>query len=211
MQKDLKNIQSKCRSFRYIQIQYSYKKMKQPIWLAGVMMVIFMVMGFQGSASASGCTLFSINSLEMKTPEYRTDTINRPELVKEIYALTAENGKAIGPDIKYMPEWRAFGWFTAADRVEWEVDIARASQYEVRIEWSVSDEEAGKQFLLQAGDKRLTGTVAPSGSWTTFKTQSAGRIYLRAGRQKLIFKSNKNFREGALLDLRSITLIRLNK
>jgi hypothetical protein len=43
--------------------------------------------------------------------------------------LSAEKGKAIGPEIKYMPEWRAYGWFTAADRVEWLVQIPETGIY----------------------------------------------------------------------------------
>ena len=43
-----------------------------------------------------------------------------------------------------MPEWKAFGWFTAADKVEWDIETARKGKYEVYLDWSVSDEEAGK-------------------------------------------------------------------
>lgn len=210
MLKGQREFQCKCNhSFSCFCIKYLSKKVKHSIGFVAVAVMFFLIiMVFPGGALSVYGKPFSLRT---EVSEFYSDTINKPELVKAIYMLTAENGKAIGPNIKYMPEWSAFGWFTAADRVEWEVDVARTSEYEVRIEWSVSDEDAGKQFLLQAGNKRLTGTVAPSGSWTTFKTQSAGRIYLRAGRQKLIFKSNKSFREGALLDLRSITLIPLNK
>src|SRR5690554_4615527 len=31
------------------------------------------------------------------------------------YKLTAEKGQGIGPNIKYMPEWKAFGWFMGKD------------------------------------------------------------------------------------------------
>ncbi len=141
----------------------------------------------------------------------KADTINRPGLVTAqadgSLLLTAENGKPIGPDIKYMPEWRAFGWFTAADKVEWDADVNRAGEYEVYLEWSVSDEEAGKEFLLEAKDEKLTGLVKRSGSWEIFKNENVGRINLSPGRQKIIFKSNTKFDKGALLDLREIKLV----
>ncbi|MGZ5189678.1 MAG: hypothetical protein ACXWCZ_01595 [Flavisolibacter sp.] len=141
----------------------------------------------------------------------KTDTVNSPELVTAqadgSLWLTAENGKAIGPDIKYMPEWRAFGWFTAADRVEWDADVNRAGEYEVYLEWSVSDEEAGKEFLLEAKDEKLTGKVKRSGSWEIFKNEKVGQIHLSAGRQKIIFRSKTKFDKGALLDLRKIKLV----
>ena len=138
------------------------------------------------------------------------DTVNKPGLVKAqtdgSFLLTAENGKPIGPDIKYMPEWRAFGWFTAADKVEWDVDVTNTGEYEVHLEWSVSDEEAGKEFLLEAKDQQLTGVVGKSGSWETFKNANIGTIKLSAERQKIIFKSKTKFDKGALLDLRQIKL-----
>jgi len=136
--------------------------------------------------------------------------VNQPALVSPAadgaLLLTAENGSAIGPAIKYMPEWRAFGWFTAADRVEWDVAVAAAGNYAATLEWSVSDEDAGKEFLLEAKGRQLTGIVAPSGSWETYKTVAIGNIQLDAGNQKIVFKANKQFDKGAILDLRQVTL-----
>jgi hypothetical protein len=120
--------------------------------------------------------------------------------------LTAENGKALGPEIKYMPEWKAFGWFTAKDSVEWDVDVPAAGEYNVQMEWSVSDEDAGKEFILIADKDQLTGIVDKSGSWETYKTKYVGTINLEKGKQKLIFRSNTKFDKGAILDLRGLKL-----
>lgn len=129
---------------------------------------------------------------------------------KEEYSilLTAENGKPIGPEIKYMKEFKAFGWFTAKDRVEWEVDVERAGEYDVFMEWSVDDKEAGKQFLLETKNDQLIGDVKKTGSWETFKTENVGKVDLDKGEQKVIFRSNSDFKEGALLDLRQLRLVR---
>ncbi len=121
--------------------------------------------------------------------------------------LSAEMGKAIGPEIKYMPEWKAFGWFTAKDRVEWNVLVKKSGEYEVFLEWSISDVEAGKPFVFRAGDKELKNIVAKSGSWETFKSKKIGSVHLSAGRQLMVFKPDSKFKEGALLDLREIRLV----
>lgn len=80
--------------------------------------------------------------------------IGRYELVQsdahDSLKLKTRNGHAQGPKIKYMPDWAAFGWLTSGDIVDWTVDVEKARKYEVILEWSVSDEEAGKKFLLQA-------------------------------------------------------------
>lgn len=138
------------------------------------------------------------------------DAVNKPALVKAqpdgSLLLTAENGKAVGPNIKYMPEWRAFGWFTGVDRVEWTVDVSDAGEYEVFLEWSVSNEEAFKEFILEANGQQLIGIVDQTGSWETYLNKNIGRIKLAEGRQTMVFKPKSNFEKGALLDLRQIKL-----
>jgi hypothetical protein len=125
--------------------------------------------------------------------------------------LSAEKGKAIGPEIKYMPEWRAYGWFTAADRVEWQVALPETGIYEVIIEYSVDNLEAGKQFILFSSSANLKGIVARSGSWETYKLAKVGTITLNKGIQKITFKSQTKFATGAILDLREIRLSKVNK
>ena len=120
--------------------------------------------------------------------------------------LSAEKGKAIGPEIKYMPEWRAYGWFTAADRVEWQVQIPETGIYEASIEYSVDNLEAGKQFILFSSSANLKGIVARSGSWETYKLVKVGTIKLIKGIQKITFKSQTKFAKGAILDLREVRL-----
>jgi peptidoglycan/xylan/chitin deacetylase (PgdA/CDA1 family) len=142
------------------------------------------------------------------------DTMNIPELVRPSsdgqLRLTAEKGRGIGPAIQYMPEWKAFGWFTSNDSVVWEMDVPMDGSYEVWLDWSVSDKEAGKEFILKTGNENIRGKVDKSGSWETFKRKPIGTIRLKKGYEKLIFKSFEAFEEdGALLDLREITLIKI--
>jgi neutral ceramidase len=138
-------------------------------------------------------------------------TINHPEVVRPegdgaLY-LGAEIARAIGPDIQYMPEWKAFGWFTEKDQVEWDVEVSKKGRYDVYLEWSVSDEEAGKPFVFEAGDRQLNGKIGQTGSWFTYRTEKIGRIQLPAGRQKMVFKPNSKSEKGPLLDLREVTLV----
>jgi len=152
---------------------------------------------------------------EMKsTKSFTSQAINKPSPVRSqsdgVLRCTAETGKAIGKDVKYMPEWRAFGWFTAGSSLEWEVDVEKAGEFEALLEWSVSNEEAGKEFLLQSKDIKLTGIVTPSGSWEKYKIEKVGVIKLEAGSQKIVFKSNQPFKTGPLLDFRELRLRRIN-
>src|SRR5690606_13462823 len=143
--------------------------------------------------------------------EGMTDTLNLPGTVRSLpegqLKLTAEKGQGIGPKIKYMPEWKAFGWFTASDRVEWEVEIAKAGKYDVFLEWSVSDESAGNPFVFETQGQPLKGKVGKTGSWETFKSEKIGQVDLTTGLQKMVFKGSSNDRKSGLLDLREIRLV----
>jgi peptidoglycan/xylan/chitin deacetylase (PgdA/CDA1 family) len=136
--------------------------------------------------------------------------VNTPQIIyaeagKEVL-LSAETGRAQGKNISYMPEWKAFGWFTGKDKVYWDVEVPQTKTYQVILDWSVSNEEAGKEYILEGGEKSIVGKVQKSGSWETFKQVSIGQIKLTKGRNKLTFRPNQEFEKGALLDLRGITL-----
>jgi hypothetical protein len=165
-------------------------------------------------SAARDLTESVVNYLQGHGPQKqggRGDTLNHPEVVRPesngVLRLRANVGRAIGPEIKYMPEWRAFGWFTAADLVEWDIEGVKKGKYDVYLEWSVADEEAGKRFILQAGKQQLKGKVGQTGSWEKFKSEKIGSIQLAPGRQKMVFKPAEAFGKGALLDLREIKLV----
>ncbi len=167
-------------------------------------------------------TAFSISIVacgETTAPQEETNTTTQETVVYEnkpttvvpdaagVLDLNAENGAGVGPGIKYMPEWRAFGWFGNTDKVEWDIAVKEAGNYKAVLEWSVSDEEAGKEFVLEAGSEKIVGIVEKSGSWETFEASEIGTIKLGTGSQKITFKPNKDFgASGALLDLRFIKL-----
>lgn len=137
--------------------------------------------------------------------------VNEPAPVtvedNQILRLKAEKARAIGPEIKYMREWKAFGWFTESDRVEWDVDIPSRGRYDVYLDWSVSDEEAGKPFILESNGRQMKGKVARTGSWFTYRKEKIGTLQLSAGKHTVIFKAAPGAPKGALLDLREITLV----
>jgi len=144
---------------------------------------------------------FSDKRAAMNNPE-----IARPASNGQIQ-LCAETARAIGPEIKYMTEWKAFGWFTEKDRVEWDVEGIAKGKYDVYLDWSVSDDEAGKQFVFEAGKQRINGRVNKSGSWFTYRKEKIGTIRLADGNSKMVFRPGSESEKGALLDLRTITLI----
>jgi hypothetical protein len=139
------------------------------------------------------------------------DSTNHQELIKQgndgTYHLTAADAKATGPKIKYMPEWKAFGWFTTKDLAEWNVQVEKTGKYDLYLEWAVADNEAGKSVVFEAGNKKIKGKVSKTGSWFTYRTEKLGTIHLSAGIQKMVFKSNSKSQKGSMLDLREVKLV----
>jgi putative membrane-bound dehydrogenase-like protein len=121
-------------------------------------------------------------------------------------SLDCALGRGVGPNIRYQPEWKSFGYFMASDRVEWLVDVAKASDYEAWLEWSVDDKNAGHAFVFLIGDQRLEGAAGTTGAWESYHRVKLGRIHLRPGQQRAALVPSGRF-QGALLDLRRVQLV----
>ncbi len=136
---------------------------------------------------------------------------NRRERIQKMedgsYHLSSWLAGTEGTRIKYMPEWKAFGWFDAKDRAIWEVDIAKSGKYDVYLEWSVSDAAAGKSFELTAGNKKIKGRVNKTGSWFTYATKKIGTLRLKEGEETVVLKSGSVTQEGSMFDVRDVKLI----
>lgn len=150
--------------------------------------------------------IFPLTLLAQSTPNRNFPTTVSP-LSNGNVVLHAITAKATGTEIAYMPEWQAFGWFRADGVVEWKARIKKGGRYQVFLEWSVSDEEAGKEFLFESKRGTIKGVVEKSGSWETYKKTLIGELSLSKGRQTFRFKPAIDFGSGALLDLRSIELV----
>ena len=104
------------------------------------------------------------DSYKENRPSTNNPVVVQPEENGTLH-LEAQTARAVGPKIQYMPEWKAFGWFTEADRVEWDVEAPKKGKYDVYLDWSVSDAEAGKPFVFEAGKRKLNGRIGKTGSW----------------------------------------------
>src|SRR5690606_26021404 len=98
-------------------------------------------------------------------------------------ALRAADGVGMGPSIRFMADWNAFGWFTPKDSVVWKATVREPGLYQVYLEWSVSDDEAGKDMVVRCGNSSITSQVNRSGSWETFAIADIGEMFVQGGEQ----------------------------
>lgn len=150
---------------------------------------------------------------ELMPAAFKTErpVTNHQELIQVgedgTYILPSWLAGTVGKHIEYMPDWKAFGWFKTTEKAIWKVDIKKPGQYNIYIEYTVSDDAAGKHFVVVAGDRRLTGKVEKSGSWFTFEIMNVGSIYLEEGIQKIVLKSESKVEKGSMFDVRKIKLV----
>ncbi len=145
------------------------------------------------------------------TPRRKTFEGNRPEVVRPAadgsLKLTAANAEIYGKTLVFEAQYVNLGWWSSEDdRAEWEVDVTKAGKYVVEMDWSCHAKTAGNRFQLQTIDARLTGTVASTGVWETYRQAKIGELTLKSGKQRMLFRSDGKI-NGAMIDLRSLRLI----
>jgi hypothetical protein len=128
----------------------------------------------------------------------------------ELIVLPGRNAKIVGEKLKYMPEWDALGFWDAGNDAVWEVEVKQAGNYDVMMEWSVDDQNAGKEFVLEAGGEKFQAKVESSKRWDTYRIEVIGKLKLDAGTQKITMHPVGDFK-GALMDLRELRLTSAGK
>ncbi len=121
-------------------------------------------------------------------------------------SLSAAAAEIYGPSITFEPQYKNLGWWSnVGDYAVWNIDVREAGKYQVRLDYACDNSTAGNDFVLQAGEKTLSGKVAGTGTWDNYKQTPIGTIELSSGRQTLTFRSQGELR-GALIDLRTLEL-----
>lgn len=124
-----------------------------------------------------------------------------------VYHLDAEYGNGIGPKIKYMEEWKAFGYFNESDRIEWLMDAAQDDLYEVFLEWSAEGSVVGNPYQIIVGNQKLDLQVEDSGSWEVFKRKKIGELQIPVGIHRLTVQPDPQVEKGGYMDVRKVELV----
>jgi hypothetical protein len=137
-----------------------------------------------------------------------------PQVVKQdgnAIVLPVRHATLTGKSLAYMPEWDALGFWRAGEAAEWEVDVAKPGTYQVSMEWSVNDQNAGNPFVIEAGANKLEGKVESTKRWDVYRIKQVGTITIDSpGVQKIRIKAGEGFK-NALMDLRDLRLTPVKK
>jgi putative membrane-bound dehydrogenase-like protein len=135
---------------------------------------------------------------------------NRPRLVTpttdgtlQLYPTTCE---IYGPTVEM--EWlykNLSKWQSENDRVVWNVELSKPGRYTAHLNYACPDEHAGNAFILEAGEQKLTGTIAGTGTRDNYREVSIGELDLPAGAQQIVLRSSGPIR-GALMHFGGVLL-----
>jgi putative heme-binding domain-containing protein len=129
----------------------------------------------------------------------------KPEALRGEFYLLAPDASIYGDTLVFEPKFTNLGyWKSANDRAEWELEVAKAGDYEVTLEYACPP-AGGGTFVLESGGERLTGPVESTGSWERYSSRPIGTIRFAVGKQTVVVRAEGAPRE-ALFDLKAVRL-----
>lgn len=135
-----------------------------------------------------------------------TPALVRPHTDSGTLELTASVARIYGREIRFEGQYGNLGfWGSDVDRAEWTVELPKAGEYEVRLDFACAAGVAGDSFILQHGRGTLKGTVPSTGTWDKYEKKLVGKIQLPTGSSEFVFRSDGP-PHGYLIDLRAIIL-----
>ncbi len=122
------------------------------------------------------------------------------------FLLDAAHAVVHGATARYEDKGPNIGfWTDPEDWVSWEIRVPAAGTYAVSISYACQPGTAGATYELIAGKEKLAGTVAETGSWEDFVTETLGTLTLEEGTQ-MVKVVPREMPRYAVMNLKEIVL-----
>jgi alpha-L-fucosidase len=98
-------------------------------------------------------------------------------------------------------------WTNAQDYVTWDFEVITPGSFNVEITFACEQGIGGSEYSINIAKQQLSETVRETGSWTNFVSEKLGMVKIdKAGTNTLTVRP-KNMPRGAVMNLKSITLV----
>lgn len=102
-------------------------------------------------------------------------------------------------------------WTNPNDYVTWAFEVTTPGTFNVEVSLACANGVGGSEYVLAVAEQELAGTVKNTGGWTSFATEKLGTLKIdEAGTYTLSVKP-KTMPRGAVMNLKSVTLLPIKK
>lgn len=132
----------------------------------------------------------------------------RPEALRGELFFIADAAEAYGDTLNFATSPPRFtAWKSPNDRAEWEFEIVNDGTYELSIEYACPN-DGGGAYVVDCSGVRLREKAAPTGGRESFRSVVLGPVNLKAGRHRVVVRSDGEIAPVGLFDLTSLRLRR---
>jgi hypothetical protein len=96
-------------------------------------------------------------------------------------------------------------WSALDATVTWTVRVPQTSRFKVTAQYNTVTKEDGGTFVIEAAHQQLAGTVTPTETQSTFRSDPLGEMTLSAGEHTLVVRA-KQIAKTNLMRLRQLEL-----
>jgi alpha-L-fucosidase len=102
-------------------------------------------------------------------------------------------------------------WTNPDDYVIWCFKIIKPGTFDAQVTFACAEGSGGSEYTLSAAKQKFNGKVKDTGSWTNFITEKVGTLKItEPGTYNLSVKPD-TMPSGAVMNLKSVTLVPVNK
>ena len=102
-------------------------------------------------------------------------------------------------------------WTNPDDYVIWRFKVIKTGTFNAEVTFACDAGSGGSKYILTVGGQELAGTVKDTGGWTSFVTEKLGTVKItKPGTYNLSLKP-KSMPRGAVMNLKSVTLVPIKK
>ena len=102
-------------------------------------------------------------------------------------------------------------WTNPDDYVIWRFKVTKTGTFNASMTFACAAGSGGSKYILAVGGQELAGIVKDTGGWTSFVTEKLGTVKItKPGTYNLSVKP-KSMPRGAVMNLKSVTLIPIKK
>jgi alpha-L-fucosidase len=102
-------------------------------------------------------------------------------------------------------------WTNPDDYVVWRFKVTKAGTFDAAITYACAAGSGGSKYTLSVAKQKISGKVKDTGSWTNFVTEQVGNVKIeKPGTYNLSVKP-ETIPAGAVMNLKSVTLVPVKK